>query len=654
MAGIDANEFRSVMDELIAAVDQFRIAMTGGSAMAQAEADAYREDSQRNRESLKKNTKATDDNTKSKKFATVALDGLKKIAAATGKELLNVGREGISLAEKLGTSATKGVEFELEARAFLVKQIGSVATDLQVDMEQVRAAATGFANTFGGVRAGMEFSAEGAGQFASELKAGFGSEFKATPQTFRMLIDMGISNVRQMESFRKATGKAGLQGDYLASVYSKNTLSFMLYGESFARAAMRAESLGINLASVQAAQEGMVTNLDGTIDTVAQLNQLGAQLDFGTLIRIAEQEGPEALLSYVRQVVPEQLMQSTSTRALFKQLGISVEDYIREGSKQTQTAAVLENRFSRLDDGVSKTAETLTTLARTDTILNDAFGETYNAAKDAAAALFGLAAQAAGSALINLLRGGLPGGTPPMPGPQPASLLNRIGSKIPIGGPAGMATSLGAASTTAIAGTVLTGAAIGLTIGDQFNTSVAEGGEGNLGNWWYQMTGLKKDEAEANELQRQILDLMRRRDPTLQPEIDRLTKQRQDIEARITRMGDDVLSMGQPVTPRMADDAVSPGYGRRMLVTPTEIIALNNADDVVAGTNLFPKGSLSMGGMNNFAADRLMGETSNLLRKVERLIDTLNNANTTVNIENKIETVPRLQLVGVYSRNEMR
>lgn len=41
------------------------------------------------------------------------------------------------------------------------------------------------------------------------------------------------------------------------------------------------------------------------------------------------------------------------------------------------------------------------------------------------------------------------------------------------------------------------------------------------------------------------------------------------------------------------DDMIS-GYGKRVLLTPTKAYALNNADDIVAGTNLFPKGSIQL------------------------------------------------------------
>jgi hypothetical protein len=87
----------------------------------------------------------------------------------------------------------------------------------------------------------------------------------------------------------------------------------------------------------------------------------------------------------------------------------------------------------------------------------------------------------------------------------------------------------------------------------------------------------------------------------------------------------------------------SAGYGSRVLVTPKGAFALNNADDIIAGTNLFPKGTLQAGSDN-----------SDLVRKVDKLIDALSNASTTINVGGMSQTVPRLQLVGVYSRNEVR
>jgi hypothetical protein len=90
-------------------------------------------------------------------------------------------------------------------------------------------------------------------------------------------------------------------------------------------------------------------------------------------------------------------------------------------------------------------------------------------------------------------------------------LLGRAGSAIAGAGSSLLAlgaTSVGAASTGAIVGTVGTGLAAGALIGDQFNTSVAEGGSGNLSDWWKysgsSMFGLRKTNAEKEDEAQQM------------------------------------------------------------------------------------------------------------------------------------------------------
>lgn len=75
-----------------------------------------------------------------------------------------------------------------------------------------------------------------------------------------------------------------------------------------------------------------------------------------------------------------------------------------------------------------------------------------------------------------------------------------------------------------------------------------------------------------------------------------LTPSNSDSDSKTTSIN---LSNAQsipdvPATP--ADDLIS-RYGERTLLTPAGSYALNNEDDVIAGTNLFPKGSVRAGGM---------------------------------------------------------
>jgi hypothetical protein len=635
--GLDADEFRSVMDELISAVDQFRLSMTGADAATIERADEERLGAQMARENTRAtqaNTNATKEETKAKKLASGIVNFFASAVSAAAREALNVGNAGFKLAETLGTSATRGVQLEISNRKALFNQLGRVSTDLSVSMDQLNAAQTGFTEAFVGLREGTQISAEGSRAFAQDLKQGFGSEFKATPETFRILTQMGMSSARQMDNFRKATGQASLSSGQLATLYNKNTLSFLLYGNSFGKAAVQAEKLGINLASIQAAQEGLVTNLDGTIDTVAQINQLGGQIDFGNLVRIAEQEGPDALLAYVRATVPEQLMQSASTRALFKQLGISVEDYMKSGQKQVSAAEELEKRMTETATASDALTHGIAGTTRANNILEDAFGDLARALKDAIAGLgrfvkdLIIAGITAKLASIGGARGGAGGGGGGM------SALGRIGM-----GLTGLSIGRGGATAGAALveqGKTKTGVATGAGLGalGAFLTGVAllgaipTGGAslallaagtaaGGIGAGAYAYSaGRSAREERAREMGMTI------------EQFDEFQRQQR-----------------QPVIP--AQDLLStPGYGQRTLVTPKGTFALNNADTLLAGTNLF-------GQNTNVQSTRERNDNTVLVRKIDELITMLSTATTTINVNGSVQRVPRMQLVGVYSRNEV-
>lgn len=575
-----------------------------------------------------RNKKATDEETKAKKLASGIVKFFTSAVSAAAREAINVGNAGFKLATTLGTSATKGVELEINNRKALFSQIGKVNADLAVSMDQLNAAQTGFTEAFVGLRAGTQISAEGSRQFASDLNKGFGSEFQATPETFRILTQMGMSSATQMQAFTKATGRASLSSGQLATLYNKNTLSFLLYGNSFGRAAVQAERLGVNLASVQAAQEGLVTNLDGTIDTVAQMNQLGANIDFGNLVRIAETEGPDALMAYVRSTVPANMMQSASTRALFKQLGISVEDYMKSGQKQVSAADQLEAKMTEAATAASKEAEVLAGVTRANQLLEDTLGELFTATKQAAAALLEFAADLARSGIAKLLLNLMPGGSP---GGGPTSLLNTIGSKIPLGGGLTMGSAAGFGSVgagLATIGTALAGLAGGLFIGDQINKAL---GAATLTDWWRNTTLLGlRDQSIADRENQEATNAQRL----------------QMAQQRGFSSWDAFVASNRARAQQRANDLIStPGYGQRTLLTPKGTFSLNNADTLLAGTNLF-------GQTTNMQSSRERTDNTALVRKIEELITMLSTATTTINVNNTVQQVPRMSMVGVYSRNE--
>lgn len=532
-------------------------------------------------EAIKSNTAATQESTKEKKKETdetkkssQALKDLKDKSLSLGKELLNIANAGVKFGTAVGTTATRGVQLEIQNRLAVASQLANFNANLAVTVEQLKAAQTGFSDVFIGAAAGMQLSSKGSVEFVRNLKEGFGAEFEPTAETFRTLTQLGISTTEQFNALRVASGRAGLSANQLSTLYNKNQLSFLLYGNSFAKAAVNAERLGVNLASVQAAQEGLVTNLDGTIDTVAQLNQLGAGIDFGNLTRIAEQEGPDALMAYVRSTVPANLMQSASTRALFKQLGISVEDYIKSGGEQVSAADAIEAKMTEAAGKTSTATKFIAGLgsaaSKLSAILTGSFGSLAMAAYAAAAALIKVAGA-----------GGLKG------------MMSPAGLKtLGVGGT--IATGVAGIGTGMAVGTALGGGGTGSLIGSVIGTGLG---------MFFGPGGMMIGGTLGGALGGQIQNMMA----------------------------------------KPANDMYSAGYGNRTLVTPKGAFALNNADDIIAGTNLFPKGSLRAG-----------SDSSDLVKKVDNLITALSNANTTINVGGNMQTVPRLQLVGVYSRNEMR
>jgi len=305
--------------------------------------------------------------------SNAATKAFKKNLTELGSEILKVADAGRKFGQTIGVSATAGIELELKNRAQAVRQIITLEANRAASLTQIQAVEKSLADTFIGVRDGFKFSAQGAAQLASNLKGGFGSEFELTGESLRALTIIGATTADQFTAFRQATGRASLSSNQLATVVNKNTLSFLLYGNSFAKAAADAEKIGVSLASIQSAQAGLVTNLDSTIDTVAQLNQLGSQVDFGTLVKIAETEGPDALLAYLQATVPSEFFKSTSFRSLFEQLGVSSEQLLRAGQVRT-TADTLDSQLSTLGTNATNTSKALAALSVAANAVNSTFG----------------------------------------------------------------------------------------------------------------------------------------------------------------------------------------------------------------------------------------------------------------------------------------
>jgi hypothetical protein len=348
------------------------------------------------------------------KQRTKNIDGQRRLTAqvnTTADAVMNVGKEffsiaaaGAKLANSLGQTVTQGIRQEFSNRMTVVSQILNADADRIVSSEQLISAQQALTSTFVSVGEGMAISDEGVTAFAQSLKGGFKSDFKLTGDSMRALITAGVATESGFENLRKSSGRASLSNDQLSRMVSKNSLSFMLYGPKFAKAAAEAEKLGINLAGVQSAQESMVSNIDGTLDTLNQVNQLGAQIDFGTLMRLNEFEGPEATLKYLQSTIPPALFQSASTRALLKGFGIATEDLMKgQGSAQAKAAKTMEDAMTKIAPVANAAATFLAELYTKGVAVTSTIGSLITSMGGATAAFIKLAMGIGGTKAISLV-----------------------------------------------------------------------------------------------------------------------------------------------------------------------------------------------------------------------------------------------------------
>jgi hypothetical protein len=542
---------------------------------------------------------------------------------ALGRSFMEIADAGVKLAQSTGVSATKGMQLELANRAKVLSQIFTTDLNRISSGAELAASQQAVADTFVGFREGMQASADGAQAFNAQLKGGFKSDFQLTGASLRALSVIGATTEGQMDAFRRATGRASLSSSQLSNIVNKNTLSFLLYGNKFAKAATQAEMMGISLESIQNAQKGLVTNLDNTIDTVAQLNQLGAQVDFGTLVRIAEQEGPDALLRYIQSTVPQGLLQSTSFRSLFEQLGISSETLLK-ANKAEKTATSLQAKLSETAQESGLVSKAFTFISRSGMVLFGSFGGLILATVGATLAMIRFA-RAGGSfnTAVELLKKSLLGpGKAPIP-PSPVNPLTAMGGLARLGtGLAALAVAVG-------------GISYGIQQMKQGNTKTGIG----LGAAGGAIGALLAGTAILGAIPTGGLSL--------------------------ALLGGGALAGGGITYAMGKGDDIASGYGSRTLLTSSGAYALNNRDTVIAGTNLFKSndvmsfgaGALTLG---NLAANPLAmlisalgkpagAKSGELEKKIDALITTIQNANTVININDTKTQTNRMAVVSVQT-----
>jgi hypothetical protein len=677
----------------------------------------------------------------------LALQKIVSTGKDVAREFMSIVNAGAKLSSTLGTTLTKGTQLELNNRLSLLGQLRSLDIDRMATMEQIQAAEKSFVDVFGAAREGMEISAQGATEFASGLKEAAGGNFTLTASAMQAMVTAGISGAEGLDKFKKSSGLAYLSNERMTQLVNKNSLSFMLYGPRFAKAAQDAEKLGISLSQVQSAQESMVTNLDGTIDTVAQINQLGGQIDFGTLTRLNEFEGPEATLKYLQSTIPPALFQSASTRALLKGFGISVEDLMKgQESAQKTSSDRIEEQLTRLQEPVSAIANAMAGLGAIVEKLKNSFGPLIMAIGGFAIAMIGLSKipfagiKTAFTGLFPALSSKLGLGAP-MLGPKTLAATKRAAfmnapkmvNFMKAGPLAGLFSGIagyktaresgrtvqesvgggvvrgGAALAGAAAGAVLLpflgplGPIIGGLLGDTIGKAINEkfpkvaasvgavfGGFMDVATvLWETIKPLFKSfgdlftalgtmfgsgeqgpaaASEAFKILGQglgylVLGPIMAAIGAVNIIIGALTAFAQilsgNFSGAIKTFRGSIADFAAPfVTDAYekrirGDDTISKsGYGDRTLTTPNGSVALNNRDTVVAFADDMISGvrTLSLGSIAKNIQPAASDPT--LITKINELIAVLQSSTTTINIDNKIQQVPRMVMAGVYSRNE--
>lgn len=547
---------------------------------------------------------------------SAAFDGMVVRLKAVGKALgdgLKIITDGITAARASGLSAQAGAAAAIGSQLESIRSIFTFDPNTMFSPEEisksvgdVNAALNGFSN-------GLAPSVESLTQFRTSL-SGVGIIGQPTAETFQALAFVGATTTQEFNSLRAATGRQTISTSTLAGAINKNLTSVNVFGNSILKRALDFDRLGITLDSLTKGQESYVTSLDQQIDAVAQLGQLGTAIDFEKLTMLQEFGEPGQAQEYISSLINAEDLRSSSYRALLGQIsGIDVQEILK--IKGAGNFEKLENQVATNAKAQEDANNKLATLAQIlKTLTENSFVKFSVSLLTSAASLVAFTVTAL--AQIRLLKtlGNVPPGTPGAP---------------TAGGPT--TTGGGAKPTTGamVKGGAGTGAAVGVGAGIATASSTIMAG----GSWKKAL--LMGVAPILGGVLGGVLGGAISAIPILVPFAP-------VIIPLFSSLGS---TLATAVATKFADDMISmPGYGDRTLVTPSGNIALNNNDTVMAGTNLFNKGTLQAGSSNDSAP---------LLAKIDRLVSTIENASTTISVGGETQKVPRFQLVGVRSRNEV-
>lgn len=554
---------------------------------------------------------------------------------------------GIEQAGKLSITAQEGVALEFKNQATSLKSAFSNFSDPNkiISKDQLEATQQGLVTTLGGLGKGLELDPTKLEKTVGQFRDGLNSQITPTAETFRSLAQMGIEpTTAGLTQLREASGRAGL-GLAQMNTLAKNAMAVQIFGQGITKATLDLDRMGISIQGIIRQSEAYVMNLDGAIDSISQLNQLGVQLDFGELTRLQEFDPAKAIQYVADKISPEQL-QSTSFRALLSSVpGINIEEVLK--LKGMEGLDKLEKDTTKQAEGAGKLDKTMASLSLMTKAVSGSFIGLLLALAGAITSLviFGLQLRSINSMAASLKTIAAGGGTPgaPLPGAKGVPGASMV---------AGPTTGAPAAGTPPVPGAkagAVSGAGMGVGMGAMSGINAAMAG----GSW------KKVIVATVAPILGSILGgaLGGAMVTALAA-----TGVGAPIAAAI---GPSLISgmsilggvmAGAAVNKFMDDGTFQSGYGERVIYTPGtgEEIKVNNSDQIAVGTNILPKGSLDLGAttststaaQDNKAVERLIG-------KIDRFIEALNTAETTLIVNNTTQQkVKRASLVKVQTRDE--
>lgn len=488
-------------------------------------------------------------------------EGLATRIKAVGKALgdgIKIITDGISQAREIGLSAEAGTAIGVESQVESIKTIFTFDANKMFSPKEIQTSVGNVTQALNGFSSGLVPSTSQVAKFRDSL-AGANIQGQPTAETFKALAMVGATTASDFNALRAATGRQSISTNTLSGIINRNLTSVSVFGTSMLKRALDFDRLGISLDSLIKGGESYVTNLDGQIDAIAQLGQLGTNIDFEKLTMLQEFD-PAKAQEYVASLINSEDLRSSSYRALLGQIGgINVQEILKikgmgnfenlekqvaTGAKEQEDANKKLSTFAQIIKTITENDLTKFILGLGSAVISlIAFTATLVTQMRILSALRALPPGSPGT--------GAPGTTPSTSAPPPG-----MGAKLAGGARAGAGMGVVAGLTAGVidyqqnksigrafgrslatfAGTVIGGALGSLIPIPGVGTILGASAGSWAANWLF----------------------------------------------------DKVFS-------KPMDDGLSyPGYGDRSLITQAGTFPLNNNDTMIAGTNLFGKGSLRL------------------------------------------------------------